>query len=429
MNILIVGNGFDLSHYLPTKYDHFMDVMKNIEEFTGSQMAFDDLFRNCREDWFIAKTKKYYMTENITFEKEELTEIKKLLEENCWYLFFKHHVKEVKTWIDLESKISEALKCICKFLNKIDDVFERFGDRNLEIYFLDKASKKEDHNFYMSELDSDQLMLLKLINKNSNYGKTEDFWIDKKLADIYTGWFISSEKTSYGFSKQNYLDFLTIQLDKFIDLFNFYLELIVSQLEPRNLIYIDRDNSISPNKIFSFNYTNTYHRLHSEVSTEYLHGRHGNNQNIVLGISDLEDDSLKSLKAYGFTKYHQKLFKDTDYQFFSGNQYLKQTQKFWDQVNNSNKVFTQADQDRFEANIFIWGHSLDISDENYMNEIFSYNHKHDEHVRVTIYYFNASAKFELLANLIHILGKDKVEQWMKNGWLKFEENPKINFGV
>ena len=32
MNILIVGNGFDLSHYLPTKYDHFMDVMQSIEE-------------------------------------------------------------------------------------------------------------------------------------------------------------------------------------------------------------------------------------------------------------------------------------------------------------------------------------------------------------------------------------------------------------
>ena len=123
------------------------------------------------------------------------------------------------------------------------------------------------------------------------------------------------------------------------------------------------------------------------------------------------------------------MFKDTDYQFFSGNQYLKQTQKFWDQVNNSNKVFTQADKDRFEANIFIWGHSLDISDENYMNEIFSYNHKYDEHVRVTIYYFNPSAKFELLANLIHILGKDKVEQWMKNKWLKFEPNPKIDFGI
>ncbi|MEE1848748.1 AbiH family protein, partial [Acinetobacter baumannii] len=27
MNILIIGNGFDLSHFLPTKYDHFMEVM------------------------------------------------------------------------------------------------------------------------------------------------------------------------------------------------------------------------------------------------------------------------------------------------------------------------------------------------------------------------------------------------------------------
>ncbi|MDC5647423.1 bacteriophage abortive infection AbiH family protein, partial [Acinetobacter baumannii] len=31
MDILIVGNGFDLSHFLPTKYDHFMEAMKSIE--------------------------------------------------------------------------------------------------------------------------------------------------------------------------------------------------------------------------------------------------------------------------------------------------------------------------------------------------------------------------------------------------------------
>ncbi|OTL73720.1 hypothetical protein B9X64_13045 [Acinetobacter pittii] len=33
MNILIVGNGFDLSHYLPTKYDHFMVAMEAIENW------------------------------------------------------------------------------------------------------------------------------------------------------------------------------------------------------------------------------------------------------------------------------------------------------------------------------------------------------------------------------------------------------------
>ena len=46
MNILIVGNGFDLLHYLPTKYDHFMVAMEAIENWDVSkgEMNFDDLF-------------------------------------------------------------------------------------------------------------------------------------------------------------------------------------------------------------------------------------------------------------------------------------------------------------------------------------------------------------------------------------------------
>ena len=50
-------------------------------------------------------------------------------------------------------------------------------------------------------------------------------------------------------------------------------------------------------------------------------------------------------------------------------------------------------------------------------------------VRVTVYYFNDSAEFVLLNNLLDILKKDKVEKWMKNKWLIFEPNPEINFGV
>src|SRR5690606_24443382 len=94
MNILIVGNGFDLSHYLPTKYDHFMDVMGAIETHEGETMSFDELFSKCREDWFIVKTKEYYLTENLSLEKDQLTEIKKLLKENSWYQYFKDHVNE-----------------------------------------------------------------------------------------------------------------------------------------------------------------------------------------------------------------------------------------------------------------------------------------------------------------------------------------------
>ena len=78
-----------------------------------------------------------------------------------------------------------------------------------------------------------------------------------------------------------------------------------------------------------------------------------------------------------------------------------------------------------DLNFYIWGHSLDYSDNVYVKELFSFNEPYDQNVKIVIYHFNSQAKFDLLANLIHILGKDKVEKWMKKDWLKFEKNPDI----
>ena len=105
MNILIVGNGFDLSHYLPTKYDHFMDVMGAIEKknlgkpiqnvFSNPvntlpelilkvleikravdektyQMDFDTLFSTCRDKKFIDQTKEIYDISSIDFSLETI---------------------------------------------------------------------------------------------------------------------------------------------------------------------------------------------------------------------------------------------------------------------------------------------------------------------------------------------------------------------
>lgn len=32
VNILIIGNGFDLAHELPTKYNNFLDFIKSVKE-------------------------------------------------------------------------------------------------------------------------------------------------------------------------------------------------------------------------------------------------------------------------------------------------------------------------------------------------------------------------------------------------------------
>ena len=75
-------------------------------------------------------------------------------------------------------------------------------------------------------------------------------------------------------------------------------------------------------------------------------------------------------------------------------------------------------------NIYIWGHSLAESDESYINEIFSFNQKPNVQCLVTVYFHGNDAP-RLLNNLLDILKKDKVELWMKKGWLKFQENPNI----
>ncbi|WP_407304764.1 AbiH family protein [Acinetobacter sp.] len=112
MNILIVGNGFDLSHYLPTKYDHFMVAMQAIENWDESkaEMGFDDLFGSLyqKEDYFFGYTKAMYKTEEIKISIEQIKELKNQLIENVWYQYFLDHLRMVDTWIDFENQIKKA---------------------------------------------------------------------------------------------------------------------------------------------------------------------------------------------------------------------------------------------------------------------------------------------------------------------------------
>ena len=131
MNILIVGNGFDLSHYLPTKYDHFMVAMDAIENWDESKgdMGFDDLFGKdywskndaTAEEWqndFFQHTKAMYKTDEIKISVNQIIELKERLKENIWYQYFSDHVREVKTWIDFETKIEEALFVVINLFKK-----------------------------------------------------------------------------------------------------------------------------------------------------------------------------------------------------------------------------------------------------------------------------------------------------------------------
>lgn len=172
MNILIVGNGFDLSHYLPTKYDHFMVAMDAIESWDESKgdMGFDDLFGNdywhkddkTGEEWqntFFQYANAMYKTDEIKISLDQIKELKEKLKENVWYQYFSDHVKEVKTWIDFETKIKSALDVFFDFYNQILKVKSKGND------FVRKIETFSKYNSPQALiLRGDSSSILKLLN-------------------------------------------------------------------------------------------------------------------------------------------------------------------------------------------------------------------------------------------------------------------------
>ena len=138
---------------------------------------------------------------------------------------------------------------------------------------------------------------------------------------------------------------------------------------------------------------------------------------VVQTSGTTSDESLKKIKAYGFTKYQQKLFKDTNYLFLDN--FKSKVNRFKEDLigfnksyaHNPSEIYQHELKQRFglNLNVYIWGHSLDISDKDYILDLFSLNDDIDRNVRVTVYYFDKTAKFSLLNNLLAILDKAKVE--------------------
>ncbi|OTG65359.1 hypothetical protein B9T25_12220 [Acinetobacter sp. ANC 4470] len=449
MNILIVGNGFDLSHYLPTKYDHFMMAMGTIEKWdiANGEMSFDDLFGSLyeKEDYFFGYTKAMYDTDQIKISVEQVIKLKKKLEKNVWYQYFFDHVKEIKTWIDFEQKINEALILVGNFLNEIEEKFKLYGKFNYGLKILEKSNFNEKSEcYYITKLKIDLLETLKICISNQKFGEIISAGLtDLRKSFIDESWYKIDKKEEYGFSSDQYLGFLYKELDSLIKLFNDYLVLVINELEITKNIQSPIDEV---EQIYSFNYTKTFQRLYAEKQKiNYLHGRLGEDQNIVLGISNLTSQLLIDQKAYGFTKYHQKLLKNTDYSFlhdikeklfnlysrkekfiyaYNSAEHMKirslaETQKLFKKIEDINRSLANLN-----GKIIIWGHSLDRSDINYIKEIFELNQL-EKNFEIVIYYYNSQTKFELLANLLNILEQEKVEIWMKKGWLKFESNPNI----
>ena len=186
MNIIVIGNGFDLAHGLPTKYTDFLEFVKVLNNVLEERNKDYDCIDMCNINVQI----KTLIKENIT---QQIEQWKSLLNDNFWIEYFLQndmHGKE--NWIDFESEISDLIQSIhmdmyekrslTSMYEEIDGIFineflENYlwkdnVDRKLNIYKDIKDKLYDDLNRLIKALE---IYLYQYVNKIN---------CEKKLPDI-----------------------------------------------------------------------------------------------------------------------------------------------------------------------------------------------------------------------------------------------------
>ncbi|CAM3721837.1 AbiH family protein [Flavobacterium gelidilacus] len=376
--ILITGNGFDLFHHLPTKYGHFMAVMKTIEENNfHHKVPFDEFFGKIfKEKYFFDYNSiiENYNTKKIEFEINKVIEIKDLLTKNKWYKHFKT-VNDLNTWIDFENEIENVL-------NLLDDVI---NDVNRHLIEENIMNSLEDETSF-------------------TYFKIKEFEILRMNGYSKVGYFLDSNRLNKRDKKidiVSVLEELRLSLDEFITLFKLYLENIVLPISTKR-----KTNLTIPfdllDKIYTFNYTQTIENLYNYKKTDvvYLHGNIISN-NLTLDISNVPE-IIKKNKAHGFTKKYQRIIKNCNQEFIA---------------------LPDIDDNNLEETIFyIIGHSLDESDKYYIISLFEFL-KRDKNAtsKIYIFYYNEDDYRLKLNNLFTIIDSNIVDEMNKKKRLCFFE--------
>lgn len=373
MNILVLGNGFDLEHDLPTKYTNFLDFLEDFSNFNKWGKTKED---NAQSAYI---KNLFESVEN----QEKLNALDIFTHDNLWIKYFNKvregHMKRQENWIDFEKEISTIIQAY-------NDLIQYHENQ-----------KREDN-------------------------KSEKF--EKHCLDIL-GEIMESYELAEENRKNNILRLLE-DLNKLAGALELYIWDYIGNLK---LDYYNPSISdILVDKVLSFNYSDTFGILYDDnrngVEYCFVHGKAENNisifraeecmdekgkkaciranaenNNMVLGIDEYlpEDRRNKEMDFIAFKKYYQRIYKKT------GNEYKKWLQEVDEHKSNKNTVY-------------IFGHSLDETDGDVLRELI--NHAN---MNTVIFYRNKEQLGQQIANLVKILKSDTVIEKV------YGSNPSIIF--
>lgn len=371
--ILIIGNGFDLYHRLPTRYKDFMFFADSWNSFYVPYMNSENRIGE-RKQIKVPLTKDGSMTHEalnkfgehaFLFDEKHVAFLQEHLKTNTWINCFRRiDYKDIK-WIDFEKEIENVLYDTEEYTMTIlpqkvgqiaiDGLPESLS--RIPVIFGD-AARNEYVNF-------------------SEVPVLEDY-VDKHMLQS---------------QKELLIQFMLHELDDLIQCLQYYLDDFVSNIQID--CFSEQIRDLGEVNVLNFNYTNTFKTIYRSGSIREQHAVHGGitNSDIVLGISD---DAFPDTYDYiRFQKYFQRIQKRTG-SFYK--EWLKPIAA--DRYGNA-----------LPKHVYIFGHSLGLADLGILNDFYN----NETIKKITIYYHSQASYDDIVINLVKALKKETVIEWIGNG--------------
>lgn len=200
MNILVIGNGFDLAHGLPTRYIDFLEWVKAEYTLYIEDCENKGIVSNVvKVDWAI-KTFPSKMTIEVIINEYIQMEIWKCISNNFWIDYFLNKTEYLdENWIDFESEISKIIQSVDtdmqgksfeELINELSNEYlkEKYLYKGHEALFEDEKGKRGGKQDITYKEIRDELLddLNKLIRALEIYlcEYVEKVVIQKKSPDI-----------------------------------------------------------------------------------------------------------------------------------------------------------------------------------------------------------------------------------------------------
>ena len=251
--VLILGNGFDLAHDLPTKYSDFLEFCQRVNTIWtyrwdgNTEQIIKDFEENWIKNWGINSTIKEGIlaafigrkiepnddgSTKITSDNVDLSEIHDCLHDNVWYDYFlelrEKGAIQGENWIDFESEIRFIIKSIDENTLLLTDYWED----------IIKKFKGSPENLKL-KIFEEKLKLTEYVRRKT---KSEDHI-----------------PTIRDFREKAFAD-----LERLIKTFELYLITFVEKIP------IDKKqpeiSDITPDYVITFNYTNTYEKIYNKTN-------------------------------------------------------------------------------------------------------------------------------------------------------------------